>query len=131
MDNFNLKKYLAEGRLFEDETTPSRDEMFDDFEKMAKDLKAKTGADIIVVKFPNQFRFHVNDYMMGWWGGQKDIFVARNYPSPEKVKQAYDAANEWVSTFPERYADYLSWKEKGEEAFEQEVNRRRKKTFGE
>ena len=130
MDNFDLRKYLAEGRLFEQETTPSRKEMFNDFEQMAKDLEIKTGAKLRTVQFPDVFRIDWDDDMTGWWDGQFDVFVPRINPSPESVKKAYDAINKWIVSFPEKYADYLSWKEKGEEAFYQEVERRRKKQLG-
>ena len=132
MKKSELRQLIREeiSKVLKEETTPSREEMFNDFEQMAKDLEAKTGAHIDVVKFPNQFRFHTNGDMIGWWGGQFDIPVQRINPSPKSVKQAYDAANKWVASFPERYADYLSWKEKGEEAFYQEVERRRKEQLG-
>jgi len=126
MNNFDLRKYLAEGRLFEQETTPSRKEMFNDFEQMAKDLEIKTGAKLRTMRFPDVFRIDWNDDMTGWWDGQFDVSVPRINPSPESVKKAYDAINKWIVSFPEKYADYLSWKEKGEEAFYQEVDRRKK-----
>jgi hypothetical protein len=116
--------------LNEVENLPTRAEMFDDFEKMAQDLKAKTGAKIRTVHFPNQFRFDVEGDMMGWWDGQFDVPIARRNPSTSTVKRAYDAVNKWVANFPAQYKDYLSWKAKGEEAFDQEVNRRRKEFFG-
>jgi hypothetical protein len=116
--------------LNEDENLPTREEMFNDFEKMAKDLEAKTGAKIYTISFPNQFRFHVDGDMMGWWDGQFDVPIARRNPSAHIIKQAYDAVNKWVANFPAQYKDYLSWKAKGEEAFDQEVNRRRKEFFG-
>jgi hypothetical protein len=128
-DNFDLKKYLTEGRLFEDENLPSREEMFNDFEKMAKDIEAKIGAKIQVIKSPNRLRFHVDGDMIKWWGGQLDLFVDRKNPSPQMIKRAYDLVNEWADWFPEQYADYLSWKEKGEEAFSQEAERKRKLVF--
>ena len=116
--------------LNEVENLPTRAEMFDDFEKMAQDLEAKTGAKIRTVHFPNQFRFDVKGDMMGWWDGQFDVPIARRNLSAHIIKQAYDAVNKWVANFPAQYKDYLSWKAKGEEAFDQEVNRRRKEFFG-
>jgi hypothetical protein len=113
-----------------DESLPTRDEIFNDFEKMAKDLETKTGAKISTVKFPNAFRFHVNGNMIGWWGGQKTIPIERRNPSVKIIKQVYDEANKWVSNFPERYKDYMSWKSKGEEEFSQEVERKRKQFLG-
>ena len=116
--------------LNEEETLPTRQEIFDDFESMAKDLEAKTGATIRTVKFPDQFRFDVEGDKIGWWDGQFDIVIRRRNPPSEVVKQAYDEANEWVSSFPKKYKDYMSWKDKGEEAFNQEVARRKKAKSG-
>ena len=113
-----------------DNSSPTRDEIFSDFEKMAKDLEAKTGAEIHTVKFPNAFRFHATGEGIGWWGGQITIPIMRRNPSANMVKQAYDEANEWVSTFPERYKDYMSWKAKGKDELSQEAGRRRKKALG-
>ena len=116
--------------LNEEETLPTRQEIFDDFESMAKDLEAKTGATIRTVKFPDQFRFDVEGDKIGWWDGQFDIVIRRRNPPSEVVKQAYDKANEWVSSFPKKYKDYMSWKAKGEEAFNPEVARRKKAKSG-
>ena len=116
--------------LNKEETLPTRQEIFDDFESMAKDLEAKTGATIRTVKFPDQFRFDVEGDKIGWWDGQFDIVIRRRNPPSEVVKQAYDEANEWVSSFPKKYKDYMSWKAKGEEAFNQEVARRKKANTG-
>lgn len=113
-----------------DNSLPTRDEIFSDFKKMAKDLEAKTGAEILTVKFPNAFRFHAVGDMIGWWEGQFTIPIMRRNPSAKMIKQAYDEANEWISTFPERYKDYMSWKAKGKEEFYQEVERRKKKALG-
>jgi len=135
-DNFDAKQWLVENkitfqsRLNEDENLPTRAEIFDDFKKMAQDLEAKTGAKITTIRFPNTFRFHVEGDMMGWWDGQFDVSIARLNPSPLAIKRAYEDVNKWVANFPAQYKDYLSWKAKGEEAFNQEVNRRRKEYFG-
>jgi hypothetical protein len=137
-DNFNPGKWLVENkittqsRLNEDEKLPTRLEIFNDFKKMAQDLEAKTGAEISVVTWPDQFRFHVaGEPMIGWWDGQFDIRITRRNPSAHIIKKAYDDANEWVSSFPEKYKDYLSWKAKGEEALNQEISRRKKEKYGE
>ena len=131
VDGVKEKVELSETKTLNEEDLPTREEMFDDFRQMAKDLEDKTGAEIDIVDFGNQFRFHVGGDMIGWWDGQHDIVVGRKIPSPQKIEAAYASANEWVSSFPEKYKDYLSWINKGEEEFKQEVDRRRKEFFGE
>jgi len=103
-----------------------RNKMFEDFEKIAKDLETKTGAKISTVEWSNQFRFYIEGDMVGWWGiGGLDIFIARKNPSPHKIEQAYESVNKWISNFPEKYKDYMKWKSKDENEFNQEVERRR------
>ena len=132
MDNFDLKKYLAEGRLLKEDTTPSREEIFNDFEQMVKDLADKTGAKIDRVEWENQFRFVTKDLpYFGWWGGaMHDIEIEKANPTEKEAKQAYDSAKEFVDTFTEKYLDYKSFVDKGKQAFKDEVERRRKEIRG-
>jgi hypothetical protein len=132
MDNFNYKKYLAEGKLLKEEITPSRDEIFDDFEEMAKDLSYKIGAEVDTITFGDQLRFVTRDLpYFGWWGeAMHDISIKNINPSEEKAKQAYNSAKEFIDTFTEKYLDYKSFIDKGEKSFKQEVERRRKERRG-
>ena len=132
MDNFDLRKYLTENKLHEEENTFSRKKIFDDFKQMAKDLSDKTGAKVKHVTFPSQFRFVVDDTpYFGWWGGaMRDITIKNINPSEEQAKRAYDSAEDFINTFSEKYEDYKSFINKGEKAFKQEVERRRKEHLG-
>ena len=132
MDNFDLKKYLAEGRLLKENTTPSREEIFNDFEQMANNLSDKIGVEVDTMIFGDQFRFVTRDLpYFGWWGGaMHDITIKNINPSNEKVKQAYDSAKKFLGEFTEKYLDYKSFVDKGKQAFKDEVERRRKKRLG-
>ena len=122
----------AEGRLLKEDTTPSREEIFNDFEQMVKDLADKTGAKIDSVEWEKQFRFVTRDLpYFGWWGGaMHDIVIEKANPTEEEAKQAYDSAKEFVDTFTEKYLDYKSFVDKGKQAFKDEVERRRKEIQG-
>jgi len=132
MKDFDLRKYLKEGKLHEEDQTPSREEIFDDFKKMAQDLKAKTGANINTIEWEDQFRFVTRNLpYFGWWGGAMyDIEIKTPNPSEEEVKQAYDSAKEFTDSFKDLYLNYKSFVDKGKQAFKDEVERRRKEIRG-
>ena len=132
MDNFDLKKYLAEGRLLKENTTPSREEIFNDFEQMANNLSDKIGVKVDTIIFGDQFRFVARDlpYFGLWGGAMRDIVIKNINPSNEKAKQAYDSAKKFVDEFTGKYLDYKSFVDKGKQAFKDEVERRRKKRLG-
>ncbi len=132
MKDFDLKKYLKEGKLLREEITPSREEIFKDFKKMAQNLKAKTGANIDTTEGEKQFRFITRDlpYFV-WWGGEMiDIEIKTPNPSEEEAKQAYDSAKEFIDSFTDLYLNYKSFVDKGKQAFKDEVERRRKEIRG-
>ena len=109
-----------------------KEEMFNDFKKMAQDLKDKTGADISTIEWSTQLRFVTRDLpYFGWWGGaMHDIVINNPNPSEEKAKEAYNSAKEFIDTFTEKYLDYKSFVDKGKQAFKDEVERKRKEIQG-
>jgi hypothetical protein len=135
MKNFDYKKYLSEGKLLkEEENRITRKEVMANIFKMVGDLEKKLGVKIFKSNLGNLVGIDVNIHRGHLWRGSKQIWIGQKYPTSKEIEKAYSSAKEWVDNFPEHYADYLSWKEKGKEDFNQEAERRKadqeKNSFG-